>query len=152
MDKYKDIKKIIENEIIWCEEHRGMKGEVYEEAFIAGLKQVLFFINSSKPAKLPKPIEMKQRKVFIVAEDFNRARNFAIKWESYISRNWTYVEHQDKLRGLRDIVIYILGGWSHNPNFEGISQQIEVLKVHDRVEIRYEQDLQKEQIRESISG
>jgi hypothetical protein len=84
MDKYKDIKKIIENEIIWCEEHRGMKGEVYEEAFIAGLKQVLFFINSSKPAKLPKPIEMKQRKVFIVAEDFNRARNFAIKWESYI--------------------------------------------------------------------
>ena len=40
------MKEIIEQEIKWCEEHRGMKGEVYEEAFIAGLKQVLFFINS----------------------------------------------------------------------------------------------------------
>jgi hypothetical protein len=42
--RHKDIKKIIEDEIIWCEEHRGTKSEVYEEAFIAGLKQVLFFI------------------------------------------------------------------------------------------------------------
>jgi hypothetical protein len=40
----RDIKVIIEKEIIWCEENRGMKGEVYEEGFIAGLKQVLFFI------------------------------------------------------------------------------------------------------------
>jgi len=39
------MKEIIEKEIIWCEEHRGMKSEVYEEAFIAGLKQVLFFIS-----------------------------------------------------------------------------------------------------------
>lgn len=37
--------EIIEKEIKWCEEHRGMKSEVYEEAFIAGLKQVLFFIS-----------------------------------------------------------------------------------------------------------
>ena len=40
------MKEIIEQEIKWCEEHRGMESEVYEEAFIAGLKQVLFFINS----------------------------------------------------------------------------------------------------------
>jgi hypothetical protein len=39
------VKEIIEKEIKWCEEHRGMKSEVYEEAFIAGLKQVLFFIS-----------------------------------------------------------------------------------------------------------
>lgn len=39
------MKEIIEKEIKWCEEHRGMRSEVYEEAFIAGLKQVLFFIN-----------------------------------------------------------------------------------------------------------
>jgi len=39
------MKEIIEKEIKWCEEHRGMKSEVYEEAFIAGLKHVLFFIS-----------------------------------------------------------------------------------------------------------
>lgn len=39
------MREIIEKEIKWCEEHRGMKSEVFEEAFIAGLKQVLFFIS-----------------------------------------------------------------------------------------------------------
>lgn len=48
-----DIKGIIEKEIKWCEEHRGMKGEVYEEAFIAGLKQVLFFINTAQQSVHP---------------------------------------------------------------------------------------------------
>ena len=42
-----DIKGIIEKEIKWCEEHRGIKSRVYEEAFIAGLEQVLFFINTA---------------------------------------------------------------------------------------------------------
>ena len=42
------MREIIEKEIKWCEEHRGMKSEVYEEAFIAGLKQVLFFINETE--------------------------------------------------------------------------------------------------------
>ena len=42
------MKAIIEKEIKWCEENRGMKGEVYEEAFIAGLKQVLFFMNETE--------------------------------------------------------------------------------------------------------
>ena len=48
-----DIKGIIEKEITWCEEHRGMKSEVYEEAFIAGLKQVLFFINTAQQSVNP---------------------------------------------------------------------------------------------------
>jgi len=39
-----DIKGAIEEEVKWCEEHRGMKSHAYEEGFIAGLKQVLFFI------------------------------------------------------------------------------------------------------------
>ena len=55
-----DIKGIIEKEITWCEEHRGMKSEVYEEAFIAGLKQVLFFINNAQqsvhPTLLTEPV------------------------------------------------------------------------------------------------
>jgi len=42
------MKEIIEKEIKWCEEHRGMKSEVYEEGFIAGLKQVLFLINTAQ--------------------------------------------------------------------------------------------------------
>ena len=47
------MKAIIEKEIKWCEENRGMKGEVYEEAFIAGLKQVLFFINAAQHSVQP---------------------------------------------------------------------------------------------------
>ena len=41
-----DIKETIRNEITWCKGHRGAstKSEDYEDGFIAGLKQVLFFI------------------------------------------------------------------------------------------------------------
>lgn len=51
------MREIIEKEIKWCEEHRGMKGEVYEEAFIAGLKQVLFFINSMPESEHAKKMD-----------------------------------------------------------------------------------------------
>jgi hypothetical protein len=149
--KNKDLKKIIEDEIVWCEENRGMNSEVYENAFIAGLKQVLFFIDSLEP-KLPKPVEIKQRKVFIVAENFNRARNWAYKHESFIPLCWNFVDSREKLRGLKDVVIYILDGWSHNPNYLEIAWAIEGMKSLGRAEVRYEQDLQKEQTRESVSG
>lgn len=42
------LHEVIEQEINWCESHRGMESDVYENAFIAGLKQVLLFINSAE--------------------------------------------------------------------------------------------------------
>lgn len=42
------MKEIIEQEIKWCEEHRGMNSEEFENGFIAGLKQALFLINAAQ--------------------------------------------------------------------------------------------------------
>jgi hypothetical protein len=39
------MKQVLKQEIKWCRQHRGMsgKGEAFEEGFISGLKQAMFF-------------------------------------------------------------------------------------------------------------
>lgn len=42
------MKEVIEQEIKWCEENRGMNSKEFEDGFIAGLKQALFLINAAE--------------------------------------------------------------------------------------------------------
>jgi len=42
------MKELIEQEIKWCEEHRGMASKEFGDGFIAGLKQALFLIKAAE--------------------------------------------------------------------------------------------------------
>lgn len=42
----KIIKQLIEKEIKWCEANRTPGEEIYQDGFIAGLKQALFLVKS----------------------------------------------------------------------------------------------------------
>lgn len=57
------------------------------------------------------------KKVYIIARTSHHADRFAQKILQLSSREYQYVQQLDYLRGMNDITIYRLSGWSDGVNY-----------------------------------